>query len=698
MANKSYTLPDGTQFDVPEGMAPDKVRQELLGAGHKAEDINTALTKSGQAHYTFPSGETFSVQQSLHPDTLRKDLSAAGYSSDDIDKALSSAKFDDPLRDFGRKALDYGKAIGTGAAKAIPDLAGAMVSGATHLGEGEASLAFPPGQKPESLAPDPGFITNKVGEAIGGWHKPEGWKQELAEAGGGGLVSGLFGPTAPARTAISNVPRMVPYAAKMFHYGVAPSVAGEGARQATEGVKAYEWIPGIGGKDISPAVGAVTSIFSPLLTRKGITPNTVTDPVVAQRYRTAAEGYRNAPGDTKVPTAGQLFQDPRMINEELAANPKFNKQQKDNYNRAMTSEIGEPTESITAGGSQSYLGRNFRRIGDRFNRLEANTSIDPNQAGANIRRNPQVYNDLVNLFSNRQQNMHHIPEVLKVLESVNPRFRPTNYPNSVIADREKIHDALFRTAGTGGTYTLPGNQYRQIRTALHSAADVHPSPQVANSMRQVANVLDEAMERGVPQNLRGEWDSARRQYAHALVAQDAIAKQGAGARQMTPDQFKSSAQRVMGREPYLRRDLENNAFNEAVGEFPPLKRTNLPDKPTMAEELASYIPYVGPAALRFGPMAAGAIAGHTLGAGPEQATYAILGGMLGEGGHLASKAASAYNYANNPLVQMHRKNQLLPLHSDQANQRNAAMIARYLLTKKDQDQNNPSPDSLLRQQ
>jgi hypothetical protein len=622
---------------------------------------------------------------------------------------LGSAKFDDPLREFAQKALGHVKAAGTGIVKGAADIADTPLTSsqvATPLSLDEQSMlgvSAPIRDDKTGEVSEP-VVKPYVGNAVAPYlHKAEGPGEELSEAGGQGLVSGLFGPTAPARTAISNAPRMVPWAAKMAHYGVAPSVAGEGARQATEGVKAYEWVPGIGGKDISPAVGAVTSIFSPLLTRKRITPNTVTDPVVAQRYRTAAEGYRNAPGDTKVPTAGQLFQDPRMINEELAANPKFNKQQKDNYNRAMTREIGEPTESITAGGSQSYLGRNFRRIGDRFNRLEANTSINPNTPGAGGAGNPQVYNDLVNLFSNnpRQQNMHHIPEVLKVLESVNPRFTPTNYPASVITPRERIHDALFRTAGTGGTYTLPGNQYRQIRTALHSAADAHPSPQVAQSMRNVANVLDEAMERGVPANLRGEWDSARRQYAHALVAQDAIASQKAGARQMDADQFKASAQKVMGREPYLRRDLENNAFNEAVGEFPPLKRTKLPDKPTMVEKAASYIPG-GTTALNAAPIigaAAGAAYGmHHWGPGAESITGpGIMGYLLGEGGKKLSTSTSPYHQAMSPLAQAYQKNQLLPLHSDQANQRAAAMIARSLMSKKDQDQNNPSPDSLLRQ-
>jgi hypothetical protein len=595
-----------------------------------------------------------------------------GMSDDEMSSHIN--KYLDEQSSVWNKVKSYGKAITSGAAKGVAGIADLPLTSSyvpTPLSLEEQSMlgVSAPIRDNKTGTVTPLEVKPYVREAISPYlHRPESSGEKLAEAGGEGIIGGLLGPTAPARTAISSVPRAIPWLSKVFHYGVAPSVAGEAVRQGTEGVvKIPGSVPIVGGKDISPALGMMTSVFSPLLTRGRITPNTVVDPVVAQRYRTAVEG-----GIT--PTAGKLFNDPRLINSELAARPTINKEQKDAFNRAISNEIGESTESMTAGGSDSYLGRNFRRIGNDFNRLERSTSINPNQPGAAPLRNPQIYNDLVNIAS---ANPHHVPDIISAMSSVNPRFRPTNYITSGLTPQEAIHDAIFRTAGNGGSYTLPGTQYRQLRTALHSAADAHGSPQVANSMRAVANALDEAMERGIPVNMRGDWDRSRRQYAHALVAQDAIARQGAGARQMTPDQFKSSSQSVMGREPYLRRDLERNALSEAAGEFTPLKKTKLPQEPTTVEKYASYVPGAT-TALRFSAPIAGAAGyylGHKYGV-PDPFSPGIFAFLMGEGGRKAVTTPNPYMGAMNPLVQMYRKNQLLPLNPDQRLQRILSGVER----------------------
>lgn len=588
---------------------------------------------------------------------------------DSLSRQLNPTRMDRVLD----TAKSYGKAAATGVAKGLADVADTPLTSShvsTPLSLEEQSMlgvAAPIRDDKTGEVSEP-VIRPYVREAIDPYmHKAASPGEKLVEAGGTGLAGGLFGPTAPARTAISAVPRIIPWAAKTLHYGVAPAVAGEGVRQGTEGIKIPESVPYVGGKDISSAAGMLTSLFSPALVRGRITPNTVTDPVVAQRYRTASAG-----GIT--PTAGQLFKDPRAINKELAARPTINQEQKDAYNRAFTHEIGEPTESITAGGRDSYLGRNFGRIGRDFDSLERRTTVSPNIPNANPgMTQPQVYNDLANIAA---ANPHHVPDILSALGSVNPKFSPTNRPH--LAPEEMLHDSLFRTGISGrGMRNLTGSEYRQLRTSLHSAADAHPSPQVANSMRGVANALDAAMERGIPANMQGEWNRARRQYAHALVAQDAIAKQGAGARQITPDQFKSSAQSVMGREPYLRQDLENNALNEAVGEFKPLKKTKLEPEATAVEKAASYIPGAT-TALRFSAPIGGA-AGYYIGSKmgvPDPFSPGIWSLLMAEGGRRAVTTPSPYLSAMNPLVQMRNKNQLLPNNPEQLGRRLLSMGAR----------------------
>lgn len=628
--------------------------------------------KSGLAdfhHYTFPSGDTFTAPKSSSPESIRGELGTKGYSPEDIDKAFATKRErsfwkDDPT---AQVIKSYGKTAVSKAAQGFTDFPDAITSYKPMYPMGLGGSGPNTPKTPHPIIPSPGPV---VGKAIEPYlHKAEYPGEEIFGEGIRGIPQSILAPTARAATAISNVPRMVPWAAKTLNYGVLPGAAAEAAGEGVqktaesvpEGIKPY-----IKGTEAPIRMG--TALFSPFATRRMVTPNTITNPIVAQRYRTAKEG-----GVT--PSAAQLFKDPRMTNEELASNPMFNQQQKDAYNRSITSATGEPTESITGGSPDSYLGRNFRRIGSETDRLERTTAVNPNTPGGAPRRNPQIYNDLVNIAT---ANPHHVPEIVSALQSVNPRFRPTNYPNSVITPQEAIHDAIFRTAPGGtGTYTLPGNEYKQLRTALHTAAESAPNPQVAHSLRQTAEALDNAMEAGLPTNRRGEWDRNRRQYANALVLQDAIGGQGAGARQITPDQFKSSSERVMGREPYLRRELERNAFNEAAGEFKPLKKTKLPDKPTAAQTVMSYVPY-GQHILAAAPLiggVGGALAGYHLGWGHAGALESgVLGYLMGEGGRKLATMPSPYKNATNPLVQMYRKNQLLP----EGGQTNAA-IARALL-------------------
>jgi len=446
-------------------------------------------------------------------------------------------------------------------------------------------------------------------------------------------------------------------------YGAAPGAAGEVARQQTEGYKFPEWVPGVGGKDISPYASTVASLFTAPFARSKVTPNKI-DPTVSAR----AETYKNVTGD--YPTVGQMTKDPRHINAELAAKPTINQIQKDAYNRGITEAVGEPTTNIDAGGPNTYIGRNSRRIGGDIDQLERTTTVNPNVVMGRGGQ-PQIYNDLAN-FSMHPDTRQYVPDILSTISQVRPHFTPTNYPNSTILPQEKIHDALFRTGSMnpttghinryGGSRPMPGNEYNELRQALYREAEAGPPPR-AQAFRTVANHLDNAMEASLPTDLQGAWGNSRRQYANFLAVEKAIGGKGAGKRQITPDEFKSASQELMGKHPYLRNELERNAFTEAAGEFPPLKKTSLPPEPSKAAKILSNIPGANAAMQYAGPLAGAATSALALHRGHDW-IKALDAGILpfliaAEGSKKVLMPPGHFN-AMNPLKQAWGRNQFVP--------------------------------------
>jgi hypothetical protein len=261
-----------------------------------------------------------------------------------------------------------------------------------------------------------------------------------------------------------------------------------------------------------------------------------------------------------------------------------------------------------------------------------------------------------------------VPDILKTIASTDRHLTP----HATALPKEQIHSALFNSIGTR---PLTGEQYRRVRTNLHSAAESAASPEQAHSYRQVAGALDDAMNRTNPDWGR-DWNTARREYAHTLVGQELAAKAKQGQTRFTPDEIAGATKSVMGKVPHVRGELESSPFISSAGAFPPLKAKKIPEEPSLPMKAASYIPGAR-TALNYGVPIGGALgaafAAHK-GLDPAGlAEYGIWGSILGEGSKRAmNMPTSPYLSPMNPTVQAYKKNQILPY--DRGSRDRAAVI------------------------
>lgn len=603
-----------------------------------------------------------------------------------VDEVINSLS--KPPSTSAETALGYAKTFGSALPKAATNLIGGSVAGAATLGGLDSPSAArygahqaPPSWLPDFMvggaegrknaeekaaewnkahpdampaAPNPAWLTNRATKTLG-LHEPQTPGEKIADVATQGTVGAFLGG-APAGSS-------APVAATL--YGALPSAAGEYVRQKTEGIKVPQSVPLIGGKDVSPAASALAAMFSPIPVRAGITRNTLNNPVRWKQYETAV----NESGKKFKPTAGQLLQDQAQINSELASKSDINRQQSGAIMETVTGHAGEPVTDITAGAPGEWVDRNLTRTGKNIDNLEQTTHIQP--VGNSILpsgNTAYAVPSVVDVATKRPQD---VPGILKTISDTSSRLIP--HPTAMPG--EEIHSALFNSIGTR---KLTGEEYRRLRSNLHSAAESAAiPPEQAHSYRQVANALDAEMQKTNP-DWGNAWDKARREYAHTLVGQKLAAKgAGQGQTRFSPKEIASATKAVMGEIPFVRGALENSPFVSAAGAFPPLKAKKLPETPSLPMRVAAYIPGAR-TAINYGmPIGAalGGLAAHQLGMSGEAAiTTGILGGMLGEGTKRAmNMPPSPYLSAMNPAVQWYKKNQIAPL-PEKADRRSAALI------------------------
>ncbi len=512
---------------------------------------------------------------------------------------------------------------------------------------------------PSKLGPEPD-IRGKTKEELENYQLPR--NKNLAEetfdfpppadttdkyirSGGRNAIGGLTTPGGPLARLL---------------YGPGAGVMGEAASQGAEAM---------GAEKLAPWARLAGAIFGPIAARKAITPNTLNNPVRQQQYDTAV----HESGGAFTPTAGQLFQDQKMINAEIAANKDINNQQKAAITETITRHAGDPVTDITSGSPGDWVDRNITRTGRNIDNLEQNTHIQHPRGNAMLPGGNTAYAfpDMVNIGMRRPQD---VPGILQTIENTSNRLTP----HSTALPEEQIHSALFNSIGTR---RLTGEEYRRLRTNLHSAAESASSPEAAHSYRQVARGLDNAMSRTNPA-WGNAWGQARRQYAHTLVGQELAARGKQGQTRFLPDEVAAASKGVADKQAWVRGEFETAPFVSSAGAFPPLKKGKVPENyPTYQK-----IPIIGPLAghaINWAPMIAGpgaAYALHRAGVPAGEAlTAGILGGMTALTPKLLNKVHPLVNPMH-PAVQAYKKNQVMPLSQSPYQGANSALIRGLLNT------------------
>lgn len=502
-------------------------------------------------------------------------------------------------------AKGLGAAALTGAARSIPDLISGAVSGAVNLGSADSPMAALSGGKNINVM-QPEALSNKVAEPFGGWRENKTPAESVVNAG--------------AQSAVAGLPMEGGMAKALF--GAIPGGAGEAVRQSVEN-NVPDWVPGK--KYIGAGADFLTQLFGPMVARKAITPTKSIDPERVGAAGRLPEGLQ--------PTAGQLADSTKRMQRERAARPDINKEQSDKFNEAVTEPTGEKSKNVSAGYKGSFIDRGFDRAGQSFDDAIRGNTLD-------VRNYPQTLPNLTKTIPKE-----HLQGVTDVVEKALGRTDP--FPKG----------------------TMTAGEYKKLRSELHSTAKNASDPEFAKTLRNTADIFDNAMEQSMPKNMQGKFAEARKQYRTMLVLEKARAGAGAGADKLTPDQVANADMSIREERPHLRGRTDYGWVHDYAKTHP-----ELPEAPAASEMPSKLARYAGVGAGTAAAATAYLHNGLPWWQAGEAGVYPLLAGEL------AARGMSA-NTSMTPMAQAWRKNQFMPLQERGNNKfmdRDLSMILRVL--------------------
>jgi hypothetical protein len=214
---------------------------------------------------------------------------------------------------------------------------------------------------------------------------------------------------------------------------------------------------------------------------------------------------------------------------------------------------------------------------------------------------------------------------------------------------------------------IPGPLYQRYRSIIERVARGTSAPEVSTALRDIRNVLDDAVERGLQPAMRGQWQEARTQYRNLLTVSRAAGAAGEDAANglISPARLASAAKVTQGA----------RNFERGKGELAGLARAG--------EAVMKQMPQSGTAprlrAMQVGQTVAGGAAGAMAGGGDPTATG--LGAVL----PWLVRGAAGRAVMSRP-VQRYLANQALPGNAVNARQGGMSAIAAALASANNQGQ------------
>jgi len=433
---------------------------------------------------------------------------------------------------------------------------------------------------PETALPTGGDLQKRVEGVTGKFYEPQTTAGEYARTVGEFAPGALF-PGGMAQRVLGNV--------------VGPAVASEAAGQLTEGTSLEPYarvggalvgggLPNMGARALTPAPSSAT--------RQGhvqrLQNEGVTDLTAGQI--TGANPLRWMEG---------AVQDTPLTGARL---PNMLENQAEQFTQAALRRAGVNAPRAT----QDVIDAAFTAQGQRFDNL-ANAST---------------------LVLNRVDRRR----MANALQGY-ARLTPPSQRAPVIAEFFQDVDQLLGQQ-------VPGRVYQRYRSMIETAARQATDPALREGLRTIRNVLDDAVERGLPPNQRGQWQQARDEYRNLLVISRASAAAGENAANglISPAQLASATKGVQG----------SRNFERGRGELQQLARAG--------EAVMKQMPQSGTAprlmAMQIGQGLAGAAGGSYVGGGdPTMTGLGALAPFLFRGAAgraLMSRPAQQY-FANQAL-------------------------------------------------
>lgn len=387
---------------------------------------------------------------------------------------------------------------------------------------------------------------------------------------------------------------------------VLPGVASEAAGEATQGTVAEPY---------ARALGGILGGVSPMLPSRMISPLPITPERQAAVNLLRREGVQPSVGQATGRRSLRYFENEMGGGTIQAADEARGEA----FTAAALRRAG-----ITANrATPDVLDHAFTRIGGRFDNLAARTSVP---------LDPQFQNDLLNVV--------------------------TDYQAVAGAPAQAVEQAMNRIADVaaqnGGV--LQGEAYQNIRSKLGQWIKAADGP-TKMALRDIQNVMDDAVERHMSQADLADWRDARRQYRNMIVIENASTGAGEDAAMgiISPAKLRQAAV-SQDKRGYVR---GRSDFSE-LAHAGQAVLTPLPQSGTAPRLRAMGVTH-GISSL------AGGLAGGSFAGGPGAMAGMVAGAAIPPalGRFVASRAGQ--RYLTNQLVG--------PLGSGAENARRAALIA-----------------------
>lgn len=405
---------------------------------------------------------------------------------------------------------------------------------------------------PETALPSGQSLQKRVEDYTGKFYEPKTTAGRYAGAIGEFAPGALF-PGGVAQKVLGNV--------------VGPAVASETAGEMTKGTSLEPW---------ARVGGAIAGSALPNVAARALTPA----PSNAVRKQ-AVETLRKE-GVTDL-TAGQVtganplrWTEAAILDTPLtgARLPTMLEKQGEQFTAAALRKSGIKGTRATP----DVIDKGFDTLGQKFDDLAQASQV-------NITRQ----------------------DAAKIVDALND-YKKMTPPSNQIAYVSEIVDDIANVAGK----PISGEVYQRYRSIIERVARGTQAPEVADALRSIRGVLDDAVERGLPQNLQGEWRNARQLYRNLLVVSRAAGAAGENAANglISPAQLATAAKTVQGRRNFERGkgDLGNLArAGEAV--MKPMPQSGTAPR-LMAMQIGTQV----------GQAVAGGAAGAAAGGGDPTAT------------------------------------------------------------------------------